>query len=78
MSGYQKINKLKNFLLSLQAFHTKSEIDGGFYEEFYKSMLGWKKRYKINSWASMFALQALYWSENFGKWEFDTEIENLY
>ena len=74
----EKIDKLKNFLLSLQAFHTKSEIDGGFYEEFYKSMLGWKKRYKINSWASMFALQALYWSENFGKWEFDTEIENLY
>ena len=71
-------NKLCKYLISLQASNQNSKIDGGFYEEIYKSIFGWKKRLKLNSWASMFALQALYWYDNYEKIDFDNEIEFLY
>jgi uncharacterized protein YyaL (SSP411 family) len=74
----ETVEKLKIFLLSLQAKNDDQKIHGGFYEEFFKSILGWKKRLKVNSWASMFALQAVYWSENYTDIDFDKEIELLY
>ena len=73
-----KITKLKSFLISLQAQNTNKFVHGGFYEEFGKSIFGWKKTLKVNSWASMFSLQALFWFENFSEIEFEKETELLY
>ena len=72
------IEKLQSFLLSLQAQTTEKSTNGGFYEEFKKSMFGWKKTLKVNSWASMFSLQALFWFENFSEINFEKETDLLY
>ena len=72
------IEQLYKFLITLQASNSSSKINGGFYEEFYKSILGWKKRMRLNSWTSMFALQAIYWYENYNNIEFDEQINFLY
>jgi len=72
------IPNLFKFLISLQASNSDPKIDGGFYEEFYKSIFGWKKRLRINSWTSMFALQAIYWYENLDTITFDDQINFLY
>lgn len=74
----QKIDELFTFLMSLQANHQSSKIHGGFYEEYYKSFFGWKKRYRINSWTSMFALQAIYWYKKIDSLKFDEQIKFLY
>ena len=58
------IEKLYSFLVSLQALDEDTRINGGFYEEYYKDLLGWKIRKRVNSWGSMFALQAIYWKNN--------------
>jgi hypothetical protein len=73
-----KINNLYNFLITLQASHSSQKINGGFYEEFYKSLFGWKKRLRINSWTSMFALQSIYWYQNYDDITFDEQINFLY
>lgn len=73
-----KIEILYNFLLSLQASDNSITINGGFYEEYYKSFFGWKKRHRINSWTSMFALQAIYWYENMDSIKFSEQIKFLY
>jgi len=76
---YQKpMDNLMKFLLSLQAQSNDIRINGGFYEEYFKSLFGWKKRLKLNSWGSLFALQALYWYENSDKIKFETSITKLY
>ena len=67
-----------NFLISLQATDRNSMVKGGFYEEFHKSLFSWKKRLRVNSWGSMFALQALYWHEHLSDIDFEQEIELLY
>jgi uncharacterized protein YyaL (SSP411 family) len=72
------IDRLYNFLISLQATHTSQKIDGGFYEEFYKSLFGWKKRLRVNSWTSMFALQAIHWNQNYDKINFKEQVNFLY
>ena len=72
------ILKLTSFLQTLQVSSSNSKINGGYYEEFYKSFLGWKKRLRINSWGSMFALQALFWSKNYESLNFDDAIKMLY
>ena len=72
------ILKLLNFMTSLQADDKNRKINGGFYEEYYKTLFGWKKRKKINSWGSLFALQALYWYDNFEKINFKDSISILY
>jgi rhamnogalacturonyl hydrolase YesR len=74
----QTISKLQSFLLSLQAQNEDNFVNGGFYEEFRKSIFGWKKNLKVNSWASMFSLQALYWLDNFSDLDFEKEVELLY
>jgi rhamnogalacturonyl hydrolase YesR len=74
----ETIKKLESFLLSLQAHDGDKKINGGFYEEFHKSVFGWKKTLKVNSWASMFSLQALYWLENFSTIDLNEEYELLY
>ena len=55
------IEKLFKFLNTLQAEDDDSRINGGLYEEYYKSLTGWKKRKRVNSWGSMFALQGIIW-----------------
>ena len=70
--------KLIKFMNSLQARSDNLKINGGYYEEFYKSMFGWKKRKKLNSWGSMFAIQSLFWYENSEKINFQKDIWNLY
>ena len=65
-------------MLTLQAQNIDKSVNGGFYEEFGKSIFGWKKTLKVNSWASMFSLQALFWIENFSKIDFEKETELLY
>lgn len=71
-------NALHSFLVSMQSKSEDVRRRGAFYEETYKSVLGWKKREKLNSWASMFALQALYWHENYDSVDFGKEIGLLY
>lgn len=58
------IEKLYSFLVSLQVSNGDSKVNGGFYEEYYKDLLGWKIRKRVNSWGSMFAIQAIYWKNN--------------
>jgi len=77
-SYHSSIEKLTTFVLQLQSKNSLDTSFGGFYEEFYKTLFGWKKRYKLNSWGSMFALQALYWKENFSKITFDDEVKLLF
>jgi len=78
-NNYKKyISKLYSFLLSLQANSSNSKIDGGFYEELYKFGFSWKKRQRLNSWTSMFALQALHWYENYEQITFEKGIKNLF
>lgn len=72
------ITRLYNFLITLQAIHSSKKINGGFYEEFYKSFFGWKKRLRINSWTSMFALQAMYWYKEYDNITFEDQINFLY
>ncbi len=74
----KNILKLRTFMISLQVNDRNQKINGGFYEEYYKALFGWKKRKKINSWGSLFALQAIYWYDNFEKINFDESISNLY
>ena len=74
----ESISKLNSFLLSLQAQNNNKKINGGIYEEFSKSIFGWKKTLKLNSWASMFSLQSLFWIENFEKINLNNDIEFLY
>lgn len=69
------IKLLNSFLISLQASSKNNVIEGGFYEEYFKSFLGWKKRLRLNSWGSMFALQALKWDIST---PFEQQIEFLY
>ncbi|WP_299290938.1 hypothetical protein [Nitrosopumilus sp.] len=72
------IQKLKSFLLSLQSNSDIQQSNGGFYEEFSKSILGWKKTLKLNSWGTMFSLQALYWIDNFSEINVENEYKFLY
>jgi len=74
----KNILKLRTFMTSLQANDRNQKIQGGFYEEYHKTLFGWKKRKKLNSWGSLFALQALYWYENFEKINFEDSISKLY
>jgi len=74
----QSVEKLKSFLILLQAQNNDQKTNGGLYEEFSKSVFGWKKTLKVNSWASMFSLQAFYWLENFSNIEVNKELELLY
>ena len=62
----------------IEEHNNDKKINGGFYEEFHKSVFGWKKTLKVNSWASMFSLQALYWLENFSTIDLNEEYELLY
>ena len=74
---YKKtIDKLHSHLLSFQK--TIHPYKGGFYEEYYRSLFSWKKRLRVNSWASMFSLQAIFLYENYDKIKFDNEIELLF
>lgn len=72
------VESLFKFLLNLQNSTNSKKTQGGFYEEFYKSLFGWKKRYRITSWASFFALQAIYWKENYETLSFDKSISYLF
>ena len=74
----ENTQKLKSFLLSLQAQNTDQKVNGGFYEEFSKSTFGWKKTLRVNSWSSMFSLQALYWLDNFSNIQVKEEYELLF
>lgn len=71
------IEKLYKFLLTLQCNSDDKKSDGGFYEELFHSMFSWKKRQRINSWGSMFAIQAIFWKNNSSKINLDS-IKYLY
>jgi hypothetical protein len=72
-SKYKKIiSKLMNFLILFQAKNNNPRISGGFYEESTKSLFGWKKNSRINSWGSMFSLQAINWFDNYEKIDFES------
>ena len=61
------VRSLTSFLSTFQAKSSNPKVNGGFYEEFYKSIFGWKKRKKLNSWGSMFALQSFNLVDNYDK-----------
>jgi hypothetical protein len=73
-----QIDNLHSFLLTLQATENDHKTHGGFFEEYHKSLFGWKKRLKLNSWGSMFALQSLKWHEIYPKLDFQNSIGYLY
>ena len=64
---FKHVKLLKSFLLTLHAKSNDPKINGGFYEENSKTLLGWKKNTRLNSCGSMFALQAIYWINNYEK-----------
>jgi len=70
--------RLYQFMITLQNIEGNQNGKGGFYEEFYKSVFGWKKRFRINSWGSLFALQAINWKENYEKISFENLITYLF
>lgn len=72
------IEKSLSFLASLQAIDEDSRINGGFYEEYYKTHFGWKIRKRVNSWGSFFALQATHWNNNLNSLSFEHEISFLF
>ena len=72
------INKLSSFLVTLQAKNDDMRVDGGFYEEYYKTLFGWKLRKRVNSWGSFFALQAEHWKNKKNSLSFENEIEFLF
>jgi len=72
------INKLSSFLSIFQAKNDDARINGGFYEEYYKTLFGWKLRKRVNSWSSFFSLQAKYWENNKDSLSFQDEIEFLF
>ena len=74
----QSTDKLLSFLTTLQATNADPRINGGFYEENYKTLFGWKLRKRINSWGSFFALQALWWKNNQNSLSFTNEVEFLF
>jgi hypothetical protein len=74
----EQISKTYTYLLGFQASEPNNEIYGGFFEEYYKTFFRWKKRPRINSWTTMFALQAIYWYENSNNIKFEEEIGFLY
>lgn len=77
-SKYKEIiTKLMNFLISFQIENSNLHANGGFTEEITKSIFGWKKNSRINSWGSMFSLQAINWFENYEKFNFES-IHYLY
>ncbi len=77
-SKYENItSQLMNFLLTLQVHSSNLHTHGGFYEEITKSIFGWKKNSRINSWGSMFSLQAINWFNNYEKINFES-IHYLY
>lgn len=75
---YAHARTLAGFLLTLQAESTDARADGGFYEERRKTLIGWRRSDKINSWGSMFALQALHWLECYDSIDFADTVEMLY
>ena len=77
-SFQQSIELLSKFMLSLQNVDGSVKTKGGFYEEFYKSIFGWKKRYRVNSWGTLFALQAIYLKEHYNDISFQESIDYLF
>ena len=71
------ISKLYSFLISMQEESSDIKSNGGLHEDISKSIFGWKKNSKINSWGSMFALQAFYWKEH-PKNNFNYMIDMMY
>jgi len=69
--------KIKSFLLELQELDSDSRSNGGFYEELSKSIFRWKMRKRINSWGSMFTIQALAWFDSYENLNSDS-IKYLY
>ncbi len=72
------VSKLHSFLLTMQISNSDQRTNGGFVEEYYKTIFGWRKKQKINSWGSMFALQAIKWYELYNDLEFNSSIEYIY
>ncbi|CAE6488214.1 hypothetical protein [Candidatus Nitrosotenuis uzonensis] len=71
------VQKLYSFLMTMQAIDSSPHINGGFYEEITKSLIGWKRNDKINSWGSMFSAQAIFWL-NMNRFSFTDSIPYLY
>jgi uncharacterized protein YyaL (SSP411 family) len=71
-------SNLLEYLVSFQAQENDVKMDGGLYEEFYKTMFSWKRQNKINSWGTMFAIQALKWMENRNVISFDESVKQLF
>lgn len=74
----ESIEKLLTHLKSFQVNDEDYRINGGFYEEHYKTLLGWKIRKRVNSWGSFFALQAMYWVNNRNSLSLEHEISFLF
>ena len=70
--------KLSSFLFSLQNDSKNICLNGGFYEGFTKTIFGWKKISRINSWTTMFAIQSIYWLTHYDEYDFDSMIEYVY
>ena len=65
-------------IMAYEAEYFCTVDNGGFYEENSKTLLGWKKNTRLNSWGSMFALQAIYWINNYEKITLSDTLSFLY
>ncbi len=72
------VESLFKFMMNLQNTVDPGKTEGEFYEEFYKSLFGWKKKYRVNSWASLFSLQTIHWKENYETLSFQESISYLF
>ena len=73
-----QIRQLYGFLAKFCASDPDPRINGGLYEELYRTLFGWKKRMRLNSWTTMFAVQAAGWHDDYDGIEFDREIKHLF
>lgn len=75
---YVHAKALAGFLSTLQAKSADAGADGGFYVERRKTLIGWRRSNSVNSWGSMFALQALHWAKCYDKIDFADAVSTLY
>ena len=75
---HNDVNKLFIFMKELHVISGSQQSLGGFYEEFYKSIFGWKIRHRVNSWGTLFALQSIQLKENYEAISFEESIDYLF
>ncbi len=65
-------------MLCLQGSEKDQRIEGGFYEDIRRYGFMMRTSSHVTSWATMFAIQALYFKDKVSKTNFRAEINGLF